>query len=244
MGRKTRIAATVGRWLFILCLPVLLLTATIAVLSSSMWLYRYGFQEYGVREALAAHGLEISEAELEGVYAGLIGYYHSGEELVDIRVVSGGETVAIFTPEEVNHFKDVKGLIWLDYWVLLGTLLCALAYAGCSLFWWREGRRLGSALLGGGIFTVVLLAALVLLDTLFGFGEIFYRFHLLFFTNPDWHAEGHMLRLFPEPFFVYAAALGAGIIVGLAVISGAAGWLIRRRHRHQSHPRNHPRSAL
>ncbi len=58
-----------------LCLPVVLLTASIAVLVNNMWLYRYGFHEYGVRESLAVHGMQLSEAELESVYAGLISYY-------------------------------------------------------------------------------------------------------------------------------------------------------------------------
>jgi integral membrane protein (TIGR01906 family) len=223
-----RIVGIVGRWLFIICLPVLLLTATIAGLVNSLWLYNYGFRAYGVSESLAVHGLQLSDSELEGVYAGLISYYHSGEEYVDITVVSGGETVDLFSPEEVSHFRDVKGLIWLDYWVLPGALVYALSYAGLSLFWWKDRRLLARGLLGGGIFTLGLLVILALLGVLFGFGELFNWFHLLFFTNPTWHAEGYMLILFPEEFFAFASALGAGIIAAVAVILGVVGWYLRR----------------
>jgi integral membrane protein (TIGR01906 family) len=217
-----------AKWLFIVCLPVLLLTATIAGLANSLWLYRHGFHEYGVREELAEAGLPLSDSQLEGIYAGLISYYNSGEECVNITVVSGDKTIDFFTPEEVIHFRDVKGLIRLDYRVLLGMLVYVLAYAGVSLFWWQDRRLLARGLVWGSILTLALILALVLLDTLSGFGQLFYDFHLLFFSNLFWLTEGYMLMIFPEQFFDYAATLGAGIIVGAAVILGGVGWHLKR----------------
>ena len=213
-----------AKWLFIVCLPVLLLTATIGGLANSLWLYRYGLHEYGVREALEEAGLPLSDGQLEGIYAGLIRYYNSGEEYVNITVVSGGKTIDFFSPEEVIHFKDVKGLIRLDYRVLLGTLVYVLAYAGTSLLWWRDRRSLARGLVGGGVLTLALMVGLAILNMLFGFDELFLKFHLLFFTNQFWSAEGNMLMIFPEPFFDLAATLGAGIIAGAAVVLGGAGW--------------------
>ena len=82
-----KVTVIAAKWIFILCLPVLLLTATIGGLANSLWLYRYAFHEYGVRGELAKAGLELSDSELENVYAGLIKYYNSGEEHVNIIVV-------------------------------------------------------------------------------------------------------------------------------------------------------------
>lgn len=224
-----KILVVAAKWFFIICFPVLLLTATIGGLANSLWLYRYGFQEYSVRGELAKAGLELSNSELEGVYAGLIRYYNSSEEYVDIMVVKGDETVNLFTPEEVIHFKDVKGLIWLDYWVLLGTLVYVLAYAGVSLFGWKDRRLLVRGVLGGSVFTLALMLALALLNTFTGFDELFYNFHLLFFTNRFWSAEGYMLLLFPGGLFIDAAATGAGIIAGLAVLlGGVAGVYLKK----------------
>ena len=217
-----------AKWLFILCLPVLLLTATISWVANSLWLYQYGAREYGVRQDLADAGLELSDAELEVVYASLINYFNSGEEYISLTVTGVDKTVDLFTREEVIHFQDVKRLIWLVYWVLLGTLIYALAYAGFSIFWWHDRRRLAWGLVGGSCLTLALMLALVLLNTLFGFDELFYQFHLLFFSNEFWSAQGYMLRLFPEGYFYDVTAFGALAIAVGAVILGGVGWWLKR----------------
>ena len=215
---------TAAKWLFIICLPVLLLSASIGLTVNSLWLYEYGAREYGVSQDLARAGLELSEAEIDRVYEELVGYFNSGEDYLSITVVKDGEPFPLFTGEEAIHFRDVKGLIRLDYWLLAGTLLYATAYAVACL-WRRDRRRLAQATAGGGSLTLALLVLLVLLNTLLGFGEIFYRFHLMFFTNDFWFAEGYMLRLFPTGFFLDAVTFGAGVTAGLAILLGGAGWL-------------------
>ena len=221
-----RIAA---KWLFIICLPVLLLTASIAVTVNSLWLYEYGARKYGVSEELAATGLKLSDSELAGVYAGLISYFNSGEEDVHITVVKEDKPFDLFTREEVIHFRDVKGLIWLDYWVLLGTLVYALAYVGLNIFLWRDRRRLAWGLVGGSVFTLAVMLALVLLDTFQGFGQLWHQFHLVFFSNLFWSAPGYMLRLFNQGFFYDAVIFGAALVVAGALILGGVGWWYLRR---------------
>jgi integral membrane protein (TIGR01906 family) len=220
---------TAARWLFIICVPVLLLTASIGLEVNSLWLYEYGAGKYGVGQELAAAGLDLSDDELTGVYADLVEYFNSGEEYISLTVDSDGQSFGLFTPEEVIHFKDVKGLIWLDYWLLLGTLVYGLAYAGAGIFWLKDRRRLSWGLIGGGGLTLALLLALVLLDTFFGFGELFYQFHILFFSNEFWSAWGYMLLLFPEPFFVDAALFGALMTAAGALILGGVGWWLKRK---------------
>ncbi len=233
-GIELKALAIATKWLFMLCLPILLLSACIGGAANSLSLYKYGFHKYDVSQTLADSGLELSELELEGVYAGLIRYFNSDEEYIRLTVVKDSQPFKLFTTEEVIHFKDVKGLIWLDYWLFLGTLIYMLAYAGVSLFWRkrRRWRQLAWGVVGGSSITVALILALGL-GILFGFGELFYRFHLLFFTNPFWSAEGYMLLLFPEPFFYDAALFCALATAGLAVILGgvAGGYLLFTRSR-------------
>jgi integral membrane protein (TIGR01906 family) len=207
-----------ARGAFILCLPVLLLTASLGGAVNSLWLYPHSPEKYQVKEDLAGAGLKLSDAELEGIYAALIGYFNSAEEYIDLTVIQDGSEVPLFTLEETIHFSDVKRLIWLDYWVLLGTLIYALAYAGAYLFRRKDRRQLARGVVGGSSLTLLLILGLVLLNTLTGFRQIFYQFHLLFFTNPYWSAQGYMLLLFPEPFFSYAALLCALSIVAVALI--------------------------
>jgi integral membrane protein (TIGR01906 family) len=219
---------TAAQWVFIVCLPVMLLAAVIGFLANSLWLYEYGAHKYGVGQSLAEAGLKLTDAELSGIYAGLISYYNSDEERVNVTVTQDEKIVSVFTPEEVLHFKDVKGLIRLDYKILLGALVYFLVYIGLNLFLWRDRRRLGWGLLRGGIFTLAVLLILVVLDRLFGFDELFLQFHFMFFNNLFWSTQGNMLLLFPENFFIDAATIGAGIIAGLAIIIGGVGWWLHK----------------
>ena len=230
-----KILSAIAKWLFILCLPVLLLTVSIGWAVNSQWLYMYGAHEYHVSQDLAEAGLELTDAELEAIYAGLINYFNSDGENISLTLVKEGQSRNLFTPEEVIHFRDVKGLIWLDYRVLMGTLIYVMAYAGTSLFWHRGSyrRQLARGVAAGSGITLALILGLVLLDTLSGFSRLFYQFHRLFFTNPHWSAQGYMLLLFPEPFFNDAALFGALGIVGTAIILGgmAGGYLFSTRKR-------------
>jgi integral membrane protein (TIGR01906 family) len=216
-------------WLFIILLPVLLLTLVIGVLANSPWLYENSARQYGVAESLANTGLRLSEAEISSIYKTLIHYYNSNEDYVNVTVDRGDEQINVLTPEETQHFKDVKGLIRLDYGVFLGALVGCLAVAGLDLYLWRDRRRLGWGLLGGGIFTLGLLLILFLLDSVYGFDNLFIRFHFMFFDNMFWTAQGNMLLLFPENLFIDAATLGFAIIAGAALVVGGVGWLVKRR---------------
>jgi integral membrane protein (TIGR01906 family) len=220
---KTKVLGIIAQWLFILCLPFLLFTASLAWAVNSHWLYNYGFEKYSVVQTP-----ELAEFDLEQVADELIDYFNSGEDYVSITVTVDDETFPLFTSEETIHFKDVKDLIRLDYWVLGGTLLYVLAYAIICLFWRRKKywRKLAWAVFSGACLTLAFMLALGI-GTLLGFDQLFLNFHLLFFSNEFWSAEGYMLLLFTEEFFYDAAlfcALGSG---GTALIlGGAGGWYL------------------
>ena len=219
-----------AKWIFILCLPILLLTASIGWGVNSHWLYKYGFEKYNVSQTTG-----IAEVELEKAAAGLISYFNSGDEPIHLIVVKDGDPFELFNQREVIHLRDVKGLIRLDYWVLLGTLIYALAYAGVSLFWQRKRywRRLAWAVVGGDGITLALVLAIGL-GILLNFDQLFLQFHLLSFTNELWQldpAKDYLIMLFPGDFWYDAAIFCAGITAGLAIILGgvAGGYLIAKR---------------
>lgn len=236
MGTNLKILAIAARWLFILCLPILLLTVSIGWAVNSHWLYTYGFEKYNVSQTTG-----IAEVELETAATGLISYFNSGEEYISLSVIKGGETFELFNQREVIHLRDVKGLIRLNYWVLLGTLIYALAYAGVSLFWRRKRywRRLAWGVVGGGSITLALMLAMGL-GILLNFDQLFWQFHLLSFTNELWQLDptkDYLIMLFPQGFWYDAAIFCALATAGLAVILGgvAGGYLLftRRRATHQ-----------
>ena len=126
------------KWLFILCIPILLLTASIGWAVNSLWLYKYGFEKYDVSQTTG-----LPEVELEKAAAGLISYFNSDEEYINLTVMKDGKPFELFNREEVIHFRDVKGLFRLDYRVLLGTLIYTSGYALVSLSGGRGNTGVG-----------------------------------------------------------------------------------------------------
>jgi integral membrane protein (TIGR01906 family) len=227
-----KILGITAKWLFILCLPLLLLSASIGVAINSLSLYKYGFEKYDVGQTTG-----LAEEELEKAAAGLISYFNSNEEHISLTVIKDGQPFVLFNEREVTHLRDVKGLFWLDYWILLGTLIYALAYAGVSL-WRKDWRRLAWGLVGGSGLTLVLILALGL-GALFNFDQLFLQFHLLSFTNELWlldPTKDYLIMLFPRGFWYDTTLICALATVVGAVILGGVGVLIysstaSRRHR-------------
>ena len=206
-----------------LCLPILLLSASIGWTVNSLWLYKYGFEKYSVSQTTG-----LAEEELEKAAAGLINYLNSDDEYIELTVVKDDKPFKLFNQREVIHLKDVKELIWLDYWLLLGTLIYILAYAGVCLFW-RKGRyrqRLVWRVIGGSGITLALMLALGL-GILLNFDQLFLQFHLISFTNELWQLDptkDYLIMLFPRGFW-YDATLSCALTtaVGAVVLGGVGG---------------------
>ncbi|MFH1775241.1 MAG: DUF1461 domain-containing protein, partial [Chloroflexota bacterium] len=200
--------------------PLLLLSASIGWGVNSFWLYNYGFEKYQVSQTTG-----LAPAELDKAASELISYFNSSEEYVSAVVAKDGAPFELFTAEEAIHFRDVKGLIRLDYYLLLGTVIYVLGYGLASLFWHRGRyrRRLARGVVGGGGFTLALMALLGL-GVIFSFDWLFLQFHFLSFSNEFWSAEGYMRLLFPGGFWYDATSFCVlGTIVGAVVLSGGAG---------------------
>ncbi len=220
------IAAT---WLFILCLPILLLSTSLGWAVNSLRLYQYGFEKYNVGQTTG-----LVEPELEKAARGLISYFNSDEEYIDITVMKDDTPFALFNQREVAHLKDVKWLIWLDYYLLLATLVYVLGYAGFSLLWQRKRywRRLAWRVAGGSGFTLVLMLALGL-ATLLNFDQLFLQFHFISFANELWRLDptrDYLIMLFPQGFWYNATTFCVIATASLAIILGgmAGGYLLKR----------------
>ena len=151
MEKAKRILVTTARWLFILCLPTLLLTASIGLAVNSQWLYEYGFQKYGISQTTG-----LSEEELEKAARGLITYFNSNEEYISLTVTKDGKPFVLFNEREAAHLKDVKGLFRQDYTFLLWTFVYGLVYTLFALLWQKDRRSLAWGLAYGGGITLAL----------------------------------------------------------------------------------------
>ncbi len=225
-----KIPGIVAKWVFILCIPFLLLSASIACTLNSAWLYQYGFDKYDVSTTTG-----LADSELEKIANGLIGYFNSGDEYIDITVIKDGKPFVLLNQREIVHLKDVKSLIWLDYWILIGTLLYALGYIGLSLFWRRRRywRQLAWGVVGGSSLTLVLMLALGL-GMLFDIDQLFLQFHLLSFANEFWQLDpsrDYLMMLIPQSFQYDVAFFWVLGTAGAASVLGgmAGGYLIITR---------------
>ncbi len=220
-----------AKWVFMICLPVLLLTASIGGAINSLRLYQYGFDKYGVSQTTG-----LAEAELEKAAAGLIGYFNSNEEYIGLTVVKDGQPFVLFNQQEIAHLKDVKGLMRLDYWVLWGTLLYTVGYAVVSLFWQqgRHRRRLARGVAGGSGLTLALMLA-VGLGVVLGFDRLFWQFHLISFANELWILDptrDYLIMLFPRGFwFDTTLFVTLAAVAGALVLGGIAGVYLKKTKR-------------
>ena len=205
--------------IFILCLPVLLFTASIGWAVNSSWLYEYGFDRYNISQNTG-----LAQSELEKAATGLVRYFNSGEETISLAVTKDDKSFELFNERETAHLRDVKGLIWLNYRVLLGTLIYILGYAAITSFQ-RKYRRLAWGLVGGGGLTLGLMLILGA-GMLLNFNRLFRQFHLISFTNELWLLDptsDYLIMLFPSGFWFDAALFCALATAGMAIALGGAG---------------------
>jgi integral membrane protein (TIGR01906 family) len=232
MSKTSRILSIVAMGIMSICIFVFFLTASIACAVNSPWLYKYGFNKYNIGETTG-----LSEHELNKAAKGLISYFNSGEEFINVTVEKEGKTFTLFNEREVMHLKDVKGLFRLDYIVLLCTFVYGLVYTLITIYW-RNGiyrRTLAWGIVGGGGVTLVLMLVLGL-GILTNFDQLFLRFHLLSFANDLWRldpAKDYLIMLFPRDFWYDAALFCALGTLAAAVISGTAAgvYLYITRHK-------------
>lgn len=225
-----RILGNIAKWLFIICLPLMLLTASIAWAINSSWLYEYGFEKYSISQKTG-----LAPSELDKAANGLIQYFNSDAQNINLTAVKDGRSFELFNQREVAHLYDVKGLIRLDYQILLGTLIYVLGFAGISLFWRRNRRQLARSIIAGSGLSLLLVLALGL-GTLFNFDQLFLQFHLISFANELWQLDptkDYLIMLFPGGFWYDVTMFCVmALVTGTVVLGGVSSWYliaIRRR---------------
>jgi integral membrane protein (TIGR01906 family) len=220
----------IARVLFILSLPLLFLSAGIAIPVNSQWFYEYGFRTYDVGQTTG-----LSDTELHKAAGGLIDYFNNGQEFIDVTVTKDGQSFTLFNEKEVLHLKDVKGLIRLDYGILAGTGAYVFLFALASLVWLKGDykRRLASAGLGGSGLTLAMIAVIGIVAAI-DFSQFFIWFHLISFANDFWlldPSKDYLIMLFPEGFWGDAVIyVGALTVLFALLIGGLSGvYLLKSR---------------
>jgi integral membrane protein (TIGR01906 family) len=223
-----KIIRTAAYWLFILCLPILLLSTSIRIAVNSSELYSYGFNKYNISQVTG-----LAPEELDKAITGLITYFNDSEEYINVTVIKDGKPFTLFNEREVGHLKDVKGLFRLDFRLLLGTLIYAVIYSGLNYILWLDKKRVARGLIGGSVLTLAVIIILGLMIWI-NFDWFFYQFHLISFTNDLWLLDpttDYLIMLFPQGFWYDAALFITLGTAALALFMGGTGWWRLRKEK-------------
>ncbi len=228
-GNNVSCASTL---LFAVCVPLFLVTASVAWAFNDPGLYQRGFQKYNVPISSG-----IDEADLAQVGAELREYFNSREEPLYIRTRVYGEERELFNDREIHHMRDVKRLVWGVYAVAIVSGAYLAIVTARSLISGRSGalRWLARRLVWGGCATVGGIA-LFGVFAITGFESVFVLFHRISFTNDLWQLDprtDYLLVLFPLGFWFDATvSVALRAIAGALVLAGASSaWLVWQRSR-------------
>ena len=214
--------------LFVVVVPLFLISTNVRLIVNWPWLYSNGFDKYDIPSRT---GIERSELISAGEQ--IRDYFNNDDELIDIRVFVGGILRSLFNTREILHMKDVKGLVQGVYTVQLftGLYVAGFLVGGLALDWRAFAGRLSRYLEYGGFLTIGLVV-LVGVASLAGFEDVFYAFHVVSFANDLWQLDpsrDYLIAMFPEGFFFDATMWIAGLTIAQAVVLTTPAALLRLR---------------
>ena len=215
---------SVAALLFIVAVPVALLTTSIRIVLNEPRVYEYATDHYDTPVTTG-----IARSELLQASAELRAYFNrSGDEPLFIRVQQDGQPVSLFNQRETAHMQDVKTLFRATFRIQEAAVVFVLAYVVGVFIWAREGtlrtlarQLLLSALAGVAVMGVAGLVAIA------GFDAFWERFHIIAFSNDLWQLDpsrDRLIQMFPEAFWQDVSLwIGIGTLVELVVLGlGAA----------------------
>lgn len=209
--------------LFVLALPVFLITTNVRWAFNEVALYTFGFERHDI-----ARSTGIPDPELRRIAGELVTYFNDDAELLDVEVAGR----PLYNEREVIHMRDVKGLVQGVYWVQRGAWAVMLAYVigGVALARRPFLRTALRRLRAGGIVTLgLLLGAGIAVAAAFRW--LFYLFHIVSFRNSLWQLDprtDNLLRMFPEGFWFDSTMMIAAATVVEALALTGASWLALR----------------
>lgn len=134
-------------------------------------------------------------------------------------------------PDAVSHMRDVRKVITGGNIVSLVLAIGLGAWMAVRLLRKRP-QPVATALKAAAVVDLALIVVVGLLG-LTDFDTLFARFHGLFFAAGTWTfpSDSLLIRLFPEQFWVAAAASWAALVVAVAALYAVLGWLLARSGR-------------
>jgi integral membrane protein (TIGR01906 family) len=199
-GTYMGFARSLATILFVIALPVALVTTNIRVLANAPLVYDYSFDRYDAEQTTG-----LSRSDLDAVGGALRDYFNNGEKTFYKTVKEDGLEQSVFNARETRHMEDVKSLFVMVNRAQEISVVFVLLYAVGFFIWARDGqiRQLATQCLMGLALGIVAVGGIGVVAA-FGFDAAFERFHTLAFANDLWKlnpATDHLIQMFPEPFW-------------------------------------------
>ena len=234
-----KLAGRIPTALFIISVPLFLITSSVTWAFNDLRVYRHGFDKYDVARVTGIERDGLVEAARQ-----IRGYFNSTDEPLEMVVEVFGEERALFNERETRHMRDVKHLIWGVYGVGAAAGLYLLGFVGVGFFILRRSfaRPLSRCLLWGSGLTLGLVG-LVGLIALVGFDSLFLLFHRVSFANDLWKLDpnqDYLVMMFPQGFWfdatLFVALAAVAQAVALGGITGSFLAFQRRSERRRQEP--------
>jgi len=222
--------------LFIIALPLFVITASVTWAFNNPAIYQDGFEKYNISAVTG-----ITEADLEQVSADIRAYFNSREEPLALQTRVFGNEQELFKPKEIVHMRDVKRLVWGIYILAGASAIYLFLFIGAGFL--RQRRTyievLSRRVLWSAGFTLIIVVG-VGLFALVGFDTLFLKFHQLSFANDFWQLDPRtdfLVMLFPQDFWFDATMWVAlrAIAATLIISALSGGYLVYLRKRGQEH---------
>jgi len=215
---------SIATLLFVISLPVALVTTNVRILANEGRLYEYAFDQYD-----ASSSTGIARDELVRASQELRTYFNNDDETVYVRVHEGGREVSLFNPKETAHLRDVKNVFQLVFRVQELSLIYALVYVVGVFLWAHEGtlRALAGQTMTAALITLGAILGLGVF-AFTGFDQAFEQFHLISFDNEFWRLNprtDHLIQMFPEDFW-FDASMFAGVMTVVESVLLVVGCLL------------------
>ena len=222
--------------LFILALPLFLITTNVRFVGTESLLWKWGFERHNAEVSTG-----IDRAQLDRAADDIADYFRNDAPYLRTRVVIDGRIEPLYNPRETVHMADVKSLFSAVFFLQAVTMAFILTYIVGVFVWAGEGsvRTLARQVLRGvGVLAAILIGFAG--ATAVGFERVFTQFHALSFSNDFWLLNSktdHLIQMFPEAFF-YEMTL---LLVGLTLVEGGllgvtAWWYLWRQREPEAPP--------
>ncbi len=224
--------ARIATILFVVAVPVFLVTANVRFVAGDSWFYKDGFRRHD-----AAAVTQVSLPELDAAAGDMVRYFEDDRAALRILVTIDGQETSLFNEKETDHMRDVKSLIRAVFRLNEVSLGIIIVYVGAVVLWTRERSPRDLAkycLLGVGLGVVVVGA--IGGFALTGFDRAWTQFHEIAFRNDLWALDpsrDRLIQMFPEPFWEEMTFLVAGLTLleVLALVIAATSYMLATKHR-------------